>query len=570
MGSTGRDGNAGARIESSETSRRPHRGRSPSGLKDRLRAGIIAALVEQAARSNSGPSGASRDEPQSGEVIAGKYLVEKVIGRGGMGRVLAAVHTTTGKRVALKWILNEESDEARERFAREARAAGRIHHANVVDVYDVLEHDGAMCLVMELLRGESLASLLAREQTLPYDVAVPLAVQIARGLHAAHLEGVIHRDLKPGNVFLTDGQGESGVKLLDFGISKILDAADGEPVTKSGAVLGTPHYMAPEQVLGMGGSDVRIDVYALGAVLYEMLAGHPPHTHEKVTALLVQIATVPTEPITHLVPGLAPSLGAVIMKALTKNPADRFPTVEAFAQALEPFTDVRFDGASGERRVRVVDRSDPEGLGTPSHVATLQATPAPQSATVPEVRDTAPTVQAPTPRGPSRMPLVVGLAAIAGLSALAVARPWDAPPPDPAPPAALVAGSDPIATTPATPGADRSALDVVAEGVEGAEVAELAEGADGEVPPPESLDPALAPAPVGGHAEAPRSGRRVRPRDTAEPAVEVDAIEVAAPAVTATAVTATEVAPAAEATVPPVVTRRTETPRAGRIDLDDF
>jgi serine/threonine-protein kinase len=515
--------------------------------------------VEQAARNFPGTSGASHGEPQAGDIIAGKYLIEKVIGRGGMGRVLAAVHTTTGKRVALKWILNEESEEARERFSREAKAAGRIHHANVVDVYDVLEHDGAMCLVMELLRGESLASLLAREHTLSADVAVPLAVQIARGLHAAHQEGVIHRDLKPGNIFLTDGQGESGVKLLDFGISKILDAPDGEPVTKSGAVLGTPHYMAPEQVLGMGGSDVRVDVYALGAVLYEMLAGRPPHTHEKLTALLVQIATVPTEPITELVQGLSPMLGTVIMKALTKNPADRYPTVVAFAQALEAFTDVRFDGASGERRVRLIDRSDPEGLGTPSHVATLQSTPTPTTA--PERRDSAShhtpetrqarALNTPT-AGPPRPlvsgPVVAGLVALALLGGLAVLRPWESADPEPA--SAVPA---PVLALPSSPPSDPG--DVAPRGLEH------------DIAPAEADPGSVAletlPEPVDG----PRIGRRVRPRGPAEanPAAEPASPVVEAPVVEAPTSVSEPPVPEAPATI-----RRTETPRAGRIGLDDF
>ncbi len=497
-------------------------------------------------------------------MIGGKYLVERVIGRGGMGRVLAAVHTTTGKRVALKWILNDESEEARERFAREAKAAGRIHHANVVDVYDVLEHDGAMCLVMELLRGESLASLLARESTLPADAAVPLAVQIARGLHAAHEEGVIHRDLKPGNVFLTEGQGESGVKLLDFGISKILDATDGEPVTKSGAVLGTPHYMAPEQVLGMGGSDVRVDVYALGAVLYEMLAGRPPHTHEKVTALLVQIATVPTDPITDRVPGLSPLLGDVIMKALTKNPADRYPTVAAFAQALEPFTDVRFDGASGERRVKVIDRSDPDGLGTPSHVATLLATPSP---TVPEHADaTPPTRNArfDEPQPPPRSmgtPLALGGLALAALGLLAWWGPWRAP--EPTLDAADVAASS-AELAPADSHAPIVAPDIVEAPVEPI------------VPPPVAAsaveasteDATTEPSDVIAAREH-EAARRRRPHPGT--VAEAAPTPPEPPPVAATAVEARiEPARAEPASEPTPAIRRTEIPRAGRIGLDDF
>ncbi|MBX7197593.1 MAG: serine/threonine protein kinase, partial [Sandaracinaceae bacterium] len=283
---------------------------------------------------------------RAGDLVAGKYRIHDLLGHGGMGRVYSATNESTGKSVALKYILDASSDDARARFAREARAAGRIHHPNVVDVYDTVEHAGTTCIVMELLRGESLAARLARSPRLPIQEAIAIAIEVARGIAAAHDQGVIHRDLKPGNLFLPDSDGRLRVKVLDFGISKILEA-DPQHVTNTGVVLGTPHYLSPEQVRGRTDIDARVDVYAIGAVLYEMLTGRPPHEHTHLPALLVEIATVvPVAP--HLVREEVPrALSDLTMRALAKDPDARIATARELADALERMV----EPSTGERRI---------------------------------------------------------------------------------------------------------------------------------------------------------------------------------------------------------------------------
>jgi len=269
-------------------------------------------------------------------MVVGKYVVERWLGEGGMGSVYLARHQTTGKRVALKRILDPSAEHAHARFIREARAAARVQHPNVVDVYDVIEEDdGLLCLVMEYLEGETLAARMVREPRLSEDESIRIALDIARALSAAHREQVVHRDLKPANVFLCrqDGEqdGEQRVKVLDFGLAKMLDETSS--MSQSDRVVGTPHYMAPELILGAVEARASGDLYALGVILYELLAGVLPHDHERMTALLVDVATKPTPPL-HTRCNVQRSLSDVVMKALAKNPADRYASVADFADAL--------------------------------------------------------------------------------------------------------------------------------------------------------------------------------------------------------------------------------------------
>jgi len=217
-----------------------------------------------------------------GEVVADKYRIEKLLGSGGMAEVYAAVNIRTDRRVALKWILPAlaASPEVLARFRREALAAGRINHPNVVTIFDVVEHQGSACLVMELLAGETLADKMKRTGPMAFVEAVAIILPAMRGVAAAHAHGVIHRDLKPDNIFLCmDADGSiRDCKVLDFGVSKltVADAATTGDITLSGNVVGTPEYMAPEQVRAGKHADHRIDIYSLGVVFYEMLAGRPP------------------------------------------------------------------------------------------------------------------------------------------------------------------------------------------------------------------------------------------------------------------------------------------------------
>ncbi|MDD9938766.1 MAG: serine/threonine-protein kinase, partial [Myxococcales bacterium] len=240
--------------------------------------------------------------PSPGEVVAAKYRVEAAIGAGGMGAVYRARHERTGKAVALKWLQPElaRQERAAKRFIREARASARIRHPNVVDIYDVEEQDGHAFLVMELLEGETLRDLL-RARRLSIDECLALLVPAMRGVAAAHARGVVHRDIKPDNLFIArhaDDAQRSVPKVLDFGISKVAadtPLAEGT-LTATGAILGTPHYMSLEQLQGEE-VDARSDIYAFGVVLYECLVGERPFDGESFSAIVVKVATeTPVDP----------------------------------------------------------------------------------------------------------------------------------------------------------------------------------------------------------------------------------------------------------------------------------
>jgi serine/threonine protein kinase len=286
--------------------------------------------------------GADRRLPCAGDVIAGKYRVDEFIARGGMGAVLAATHLITGRRMALKWLLphTETDAEATHRLVREARAAARVRHPNVVDVYDVGEHDGSLFLVMELLEGDTLHARLEAGGALDARTTLALLLPALRGVEAAHRSRVVHRDLKPSNIFLCRDPhgGEVTPRVLDFGISKVLRATgdDDRSLTWTGAVLGTPQYMALEQLTG-GDVDARTDVYALGVILYQCLTARLPFHDRNYNALVVQIATATPPAITALAPRTPPGLAAIVMRAMARDSAARFASVSALSEALRPF-----------------------------------------------------------------------------------------------------------------------------------------------------------------------------------------------------------------------------------------
>jgi serine/threonine-protein kinase len=274
-------------------------------------------------------------------VVAGKYRLERLLGIGGMAEVYAATNVHTEKRVALKWVLPAlgSTEEGRTRFRREAQAAGRIDHPNVVTIFDVVEHQGSLALVMELLHGETLARRAARVGQLPFVEAVALMLPAMRGVAAAHAVGVIHRDLKPDNIFIcidSDGAVRE-CKVLDFGVSK-LTAAEGEAsvdITLTGNLVGTPAYMAPEQVRGLKDIDQRVDVYALGVVLYQLLAGRPPFVRDLYSAVMVDIATTDAPPLARFRADVPRRLAEVVHRALERDLGARFADVPAFIRALE-------------------------------------------------------------------------------------------------------------------------------------------------------------------------------------------------------------------------------------------
>jgi serine/threonine protein kinase len=282
------------------------------------------------------------EDPLVGRLLAESYEVTRVLGEGGMGRVYEARHRRlTGKRFAVKLL---HPDLARQpdvvtRFQREAEAASAISHPNVVGVHDVnVTDDGQPYIVAELLSGEELGEYLERVGKLAAPDAVRIVRQICKALQAAHDKGVVHRDVKPENVFLTGDVSRLDttlVKVLDFGISKVASAG-GESLTKTGMVMGTPDYMAPEQARG-DRVDARADVYAVGAILYRALTGRKPFEGldpmATLTAVLVQEPGRPTT----LNPSVPLALELVVQRAMAKNPADRYQTMAELDRELAAF-----------------------------------------------------------------------------------------------------------------------------------------------------------------------------------------------------------------------------------------
>jgi serine/threonine protein kinase len=279
--------------------------------------------------------------PQPGEIIADKYLVTGLIGRGGMGAVYVVEHRVTGKRLAVKCLLPEHSEhpDLVERFLREAQAAGRIEHRYVVDVFDVGRDGELLYIVMELLDGKQLGEIL-RDTTLPIEDVLVILVRAMEGVAAAHAEGIVHRDLKPENILVCTGTSGrlDDPRVLDFGISKLEEDAR-RPLTRSGVMMGTPFYMSFEQISSKRDLDQRVDVYAMGVILYEALCGRVPYSAESVGALAVQMMSGPPTPLAELRPDLSPDLVAVVMRAIALDRDDRYPTMRALIEALTPFVD---------------------------------------------------------------------------------------------------------------------------------------------------------------------------------------------------------------------------------------
>ena len=285
-----------------------------------------------------------------GATVAGKYRIERLLGRGGMGAVFAAQNTAIGKRVALKFLSAEaarDRDAAR-RFQREAQAASMIESEHIVQVFDSgTTDDGLPFLVMEHLSGEDLRAKLTRERELGVSEAVAIALQVLRALVRAHAAGIIHRDLKPDNVFLcARDDGSMLVKLVDFGISKLERGTMSERLTRRGTVLGSAHYMSPEQAQASDDVDQRSDLYGVGAMLFEMLAGRPPHVGTTLESVLVAICTQTAPSIQSFRPDVGRELSEAVARALEREPSARFATAAAMRDALEAV------GPDGARRAR--------------------------------------------------------------------------------------------------------------------------------------------------------------------------------------------------------------------------
>jgi serine/threonine-protein kinase len=315
-----------------------------------------------------------------GQVIDGKYRVERVIAAGGMGVVVAAQHLKLGTTVALKFLLKHawENREALSRFLREGQALARITSAHVARVMDVgtLEH-GEPYLVMEYLEGSDFGAVIKQRGPLPVTEAVDYLMQACEAIAEAHANGIVHRDLKPSNLFLTQGaDGAPLVKVLDFGISKAValrpasggEASDSdvtvEPThnTNTGALVGSPLYMSPEQIRHARLVDERTDIWALGVILYELVCGKPPFTGETLSGTLAAVAADPPKPMAEFRAGLPALLEAMVSRCLQKSPAKRYQSIASLAQALQAFASPEAKG-SVARITRVLAASSRRASG---------------------------------------------------------------------------------------------------------------------------------------------------------------------------------------------------------------
>jgi serine/threonine protein kinase len=352
----------------------------------------------------------------SGALVAGRYRLEYALGEGGMGVVWQAVHAVTRRPVALKFLKRARDDRdpsAVRRFLREARAACAVQHPSVVEILDVLElEDGSPVIVMELLKGETLAQRLTREQSLSLSEAARILVPVCSAVRCAHALGIVHRDLKPENIFLVQPTAKSAVKVLDFGIAKLTaaegDAAQTAATTGTHTILGTPHYMAPEQIFGEKDIDHRADVWALGVILYEMLCGVRPIGPGNLGQICKVLMTDAIVPIHERAPHLPPGILRLVTRMMSRDKASRPADVRDVLAVLSPFADPDF-------------------------------TPV----------DAAAAGRAPSRRAAHRWPFIVGASSALVLAALAsMVRPWSAPSqPSPVP-------STPPPAASATPTAD--------------------------------------------------------------------------------------------------------------------
>ena len=408
-----------------------------------------------------------------GAVLAGRYRVERVLGQGGMGVVVKAMHLQLHQPVAMKFLLPEVlgNQQIVQRFLREAQAAVRLKSEHVARVIDVgsLE-SGAPYMVLEYLEGSDLSNV-PRSQLL-VGVVVDLMLQACEALAEAHSLGIVHRDIKPANFFVTRGaDGRPLLKVLDFGISKT-PTTNGN-LTATQAVMGTPAYMSPEQMRSSRDVDHRSDLWSLGVVLYELLQGAPPFGGDTFSSMVIKVVSDPLPTMTVPLPG---GLDAIVYRALEKDPARRFQNVAELARELAPYAQSQTQAAISVQRTRSI-------VGPATQLAALE--PGPARRATPSTISGAAGARTTPPRTGRRWPIVAGVAVLAGglvvaivgssgggssgggssdskktESAVPAARPQAPPPPPPiaiAPPAPSVATPpSPVEATPSATSATPS------------------------------------------------------------------------------------------------------------------
>ena len=299
-----------------------------------------------------------------GTIVAGKYRIERPLGEGGMGFVVAATHVGLGTQVALKLLREDMAKSQRvvERFLREAQASAQLRSEHVCRVTDVATLDnGVPFIVMELLYGRDLSSIIKQAGALPVALIAEYMLQACQGIAEAHALGIVHRDIKPANLFVTQrADGRPLVKVLDFGIAKAPGTTRDFSLTQTASVMGSPGYMSPEQLKSSKEVDPRADLWSLGVVMYEMVSGKPPFTADTITELALKVTLDPAPPLPASVPR---AFCDVIDRCLSKEPGARYRNIASLAAALAPFTQ---HGQEGARGVAAVLRAHAPVLGDPS------------------------------------------------------------------------------------------------------------------------------------------------------------------------------------------------------------
>ena len=350
-------------------------------------------------------------DPMLGQVLDGRYRVIEKLGEGGMGEVYAAEHVHIEKRVAVKLLRAEivSNKEAVSRFRQEARSASSIGHKNIIAIEDFgTIADGRIYLCMELLEGAAFNDMISGSQ-LPMDRLLNILIQTGHGLAAAHAKDIVHRDMKPENIFVTTGDVP---KLLDFGIAKVSGADGQNHLTRTGTIFGTPFYMAPEQALGQA-VDHRADIYAMGVIMYEVFTGSIPFQGESFMGILTQHITAEPKPVAVMAAEhgrqVAPALDEIIVRAMKKDPEERYQTMDELVNALISV----YRGTTGSGMSAYMEAHVPSSAMMATVAAPIGALPGHPSASIPASHPPAPT---PMPRheGSSPTPMPGGYANVPG------------------------------------------------------------------------------------------------------------------------------------------------------------
>lgn len=375
--------------ESSSSSNSPDGGAPPAASQTGSSPGVVSAPAS-ASYSGSNPSGSGPlqsgqnialgrlDRISIGDVIADKYRIDQVLGKGGMGLVVAAEHIQLQERVAIKF-LRLEGDTAPEfqtRFVREAQVSAKLRSEHVVKVRDFgMLDDGTPYMVMEYLEGVDLRKLLKQFGKLPVETALGYVAQACEGLAEAHAIGVVHRDMKPSNLYLTKRpDGSDLVKILDFGVAKMVQGTDHDELTAAGMLLGSPRYMSPEQLKGAKDIDGRADIWSLGAIMYELLVGRAPFLAQTTAALCMKIlGNEAPVAMSSERSDITPELEAVIMQCLERNADDRVPDVGVLCTKLAHAAHSANLEAAAKRVVAVLERRAMQQTGTYSTLSSAES-----------------------------------------------------------------------------------------------------------------------------------------------------------------------------------------------------